>query len=233
MSLGALLYIFAVAKYQELTGDMAVMAGEFPNKALMSLADQAGMSVSYAGSDRFPPDGLFPLLAIKFLHPVVGFSFVIGLIAAAYSSADSALTALTTSFCVDFLGFEPGDDKIKTRMLVHVGFSLMLLLTIIIFNEISNRAIIDRVFTAAGYTYGPLLGLFSFGLLTHFKVRGRLVPIVCIISPVIAYLIKSNESLMFDNYSIGHEILLINGALTFIGLLIISKRQADGESSYR
>lgn len=233
LSLGALLYVFALTKYQMLTGIPAPADGGYPNEVLMTLADKAGMALSFTGSDTFPSDGLFPLLAIKYLHPAVGFCFVVGLIAAAYSSADSALTALTTSFCVDFLGVQPDDQNTRTRIWVHVGFSVVLLLLILLFNAIGNRAIIDRVFMAAGYTYGPLLGLFAVGLLTKWRVRGWGIPAVCLLSPLLVYIIKTNESLLFDGYTLGHEILLINGGLTMAGLFIISKWQKNGKSADR
>ncbi len=222
LSLGALLYLFAISKYNELSGAGLAANGQYPNEALLYLANHAGIA-NYAGSGAFPADGLFPLLALKYLNPVVGIAFVVGLIAAAYSSADSALTALTTSFCVDFLGIRPGDKKVKTRMLVHLGFSVTLLGVIILFNQISDRSVIDRVFMAAGYTYGPLLGLFSFGLLTKRKVSGWPVLLVALLSPVAAYMIKLNETFFLGDYIIGHEILLINGMITFLGLYLVSK----------
>ncbi len=229
LSLGALLYIFAISKYNELSGSSLPIEGQYPNEALLYLADKAGVA-NYTSGAQFPPDGLFPLLALKYLNPVVGVAFVVGLIAAAYSSADSALTALTTSFCVDFLGMKENDHKVKTRILVHLAFSIALLGVIIIFSKIADRSVIDRVFMAAGYTYGPLLGLFSFGILTKRKAGGWPILFVALLSPVLTYIIKSNEALITGDYVIGHEVLLINGLITFTGLYLISKKKDNGRA---
>jgi Na+/proline symporter len=223
LSLGALLYIYSLHQFAILTGDTtALNLQEFPNHALNYLSDKAGL----ASFEKFPSDNIFPMIALKYLSPVVGATFMIGLVAAAYSSADSALTSLTTTFCADFLGIKKGNEKIKTRYVVHLLFSILLLVTILIFNQIGNRAIIDQVFIAAGYTYGPLLGLFSFGLLTKRILMDKWVPVICILAPIISYLIKANEGLFFDNYTIGHELLIVNGMLTFFGLWLISRKNS-------
>lgn len=146
--------------------------------------------------------------------------FVLGLIAAAYSSADSALTALTTAFCVDFLGLEKSDDPKakKTRKWVHVGFSVLLMLTIYIFKWINDQSVIAALFQAAGFTYGPLLGLYAFGLFTKRKIQDKYSPIVAIASPIIMYFIH-----LF--WPMGFEVLIYNGALTFLGLWAISSKE--------
>ena len=169
-------------------------------------------------------DMLFPLLAIKHFIPLAGIIFILGLIAAAYSSADSALTALTTSFCIDFLNFEKGKENKKTRYLVHIGFSLVLLMVILIFKNINNDAVIKELFTIAGYTYGPLLGLYAFGLFTRFKIKDNLAPIICILSPIICYVLKEYSMELFKGYEMGFELLIINGLVTFIGLIMISRK---------
>ena len=136
-------------------------------------------SLSFKASykDQMLETELLPsFVAMQHATPMVSIAFIIGLVAAAYSSADSALTALTTSFCIDFLGYErlrPTD--IKMRRLVHIGFALILFITILIFNSINNEAVIKELFRAAGFTYGPLLGLFSFGILTKNKISDRYV----------------------------------------------------------
>ena len=162
-------------------------------------------------------DMLFPNIALNSGLPAyVGILFIIGIIAAAYSSADSALTSLTTSFCVDILEFEKQEPhkQIKTRKFVHLLMSLVLLCVILIFNAINDQSVIKSLFTVAGYTYGPLLGMFSFGLFTKYNVKDKLVPLIAIASPVICYIL--NLYIPF-----GFELLIINGLITFIGLFLI------------
>ncbi|MEP2771683.1 MAG: sodium:solute symporter [Fulvivirga sp.] len=176
-------------------------------------------------------DDLFPLLALNNFNIVAGVMFLLGIIAAAYSSADSALTALTTSFCVDFLNFKREDtlkSQVKqrnTRLKVHLAFSLILFVTILIFELINNEAVISSVFKAAGYTYGPLLGLYAFGLFTSFQVRDAWVPVLCVLSPIISYLININSEAWMNGYKFGFEILIVNGAITFLGLLLLIKKK--------
>ena len=167
------------------------------------------------------PDMLFPNIALNSALPsYVGILFIIGIIAAAYSSADSALTSLTTSFCIDILEFERQNpmQQIKTRKYVHLLMSLTLLCVILIFNAINDQSVIKSLFTVAGYTYGPLLGLYSFGLFTNFKIRDRYVPVVALSSPVLCYIL--NCYIPF-----GFELLILNGAFTFIGLCVLINRQ--------
>ncbi|WP_420385071.1 sodium:solute symporter [Roseivirga sp.] len=166
-------------------------------------------------------DTLYPMLALNHLGTFAGVVFLLGIIAAAYSSADSALTALTTAFCVDFLNFEKKEEeeKKKTRLKVHIGFSVLLFLVILIFNAINDDSVINSIFKAAGYTYGPLLGLFSFGLLTKRSVIDKYVLPVCLAAPILSYFIEVAS----DNW-FGFFILALNGALTFIGLLLISRK---------
>ncbi len=171
------------------------------------------------------PDDLFPFLALNYFPPVAGIIFLLGITAAAYSSADSALTSLTTSFCVDFLGFEPGvKGDNRTRMQIHMAFSVLLFIVIMIFYVINDESVISSLFTVAGYTYGPLLGLFAFGLFTKRKVSDKLVPLISVISPVLSYVLKANAPDWFWGYQIGFEILIFNGLFTFIGLMLISRR---------
>lgn len=171
-------------------------------------------------------DQLFPTIALQHLSPVVGIFFILGLIAAAYSSADSALTALTTSFCVDFLNFEKSEkeegEKQKTRWVVHIVFSIILIFTILLFNSLSNKAVINELFTIAGYTYGPLLGLFTFGMLSKRKINDKLVILVCILAPIISYIVNHFSEAIFGGFKFGFLIIALNGLLTFIGLLLIS-----------
>tara|TARA_B100001758_G_scaffold81904_1_gene69630 strand:- start:39447 stop:40868 length:1422 start_codon:yes stop_codon:yes gene_type:complete len=177
----------------------------------------------YIYSDVFsiiPPenaDMLFPNIALNSGLPVyVGILFIIGIIAAAYSSADSALTSLTTSFCVDIIEFEKQNpnQQIKTRKYVHLLFSLILLGVILLFNAINDQSVIKSLFTVAGYTYGPLLGMFSFGLFTKYKVKDKYVPLVAISSPIICYIL--NLYIPF-----GFELLILNGFITFSGIYLL------------
>lgn len=173
-------------------------------------------------------DQLFPLIALTHLPTYVGILFILGLIAAAYSSADSALTALTTSFCIDFLNFEKEDisqEKQKsTRFKVHIMMSVILLVVILLFEALNNDAIINMVFKAAGYTYGPLLGLFSFGLLTRIAIKDKYAWVVCLSAPVLSYIIDANSEAWFGGFQFGFLIVALNGALTFLGLLLIARR---------
>ncbi len=174
-------------------------------------------------------DELFPKIALNFLGPVAGVVFIIGLISAAYSSADSALTALTTSFSIDFLGLDKRNDipekkKIRIRYFVHFCIALVLITVILIFNAINDKAVIAKLFQFAGYTYGPLLGLYAFGLFTRFNVRDKWVPIIAILAPVITYLIEINSEKIIPGYKIGFELLIINGLVTFFGLFLVNKK---------
>jgi Na+/proline symporter len=165
-------------------------------------------------------DDLFPAVVNSGkLGMTVGIVFILGLIAAAYSSADSALTSLTTSFCVDILDFDSSDSRkqVKTRKMVHIGFSLLLFVVILLFKLKNDDSVVSDLFKAAGYTYGPLLGLYAFGLFTKWKVKDMYVPIVCILSPFLTYYIADN-SLEWFNYEFGFELLILNGIITFIGL---------------
>lgn len=171
-------------------------------------------------------DQLYPILAINYLGPVVAISFIIGIIAAAYSSADSALTSLTTSFCVDFLNFEKStqseEKKKSTRLKVHLVFSAILFGVILLFNWINDSAVINGLFTAAGYTYGPILGLFCFGIFTKRNFPNHLVLPVCLLAPILTFLINENSEILFGGLKFGFLIVVINGLITFLGLLLIS-----------
>ena len=174
-------------------------------------------------------DKLFPMLALDHLGDFAAIVFVIGLTAATFSSADSVLTTLTTSFCMDILGTEERKElseaqRTALRHKVHVGFAVSLWLVIIGFQAINSTAIIDAIFTLASYTYGPLLGLFAFGLFAKAKVNDRLVPVVCVLSPLICYVLQQNSFAWFHGYKIGFELLILNGLLTFIGLWFIRSK---------
>mgnify|MGYP001296412124 FL=1 len=165
-------------------------------------------------------DDLFPLIALKAdLGLGVGIFFILGLIAAAYSSADSALTSLTTSFCVDFLNIDQKAEQqqVQNRKWVHLAFSVVLVLAILIFKAINDDSVISALFMVAGYTYGPLLGLFTFGIFTKYNIKDRAVPIVAVLSPLIAYAVQ-----LYIPF--GFELLMVNGGITFLGLCLLIER---------
>lgn len=170
-------------------------------------------------------DQLFPTIAMSGkLGLATSLFFLLGLIAAAYSSADSALTSLTTSFSIDILEIDKKDneeEKEKTRKKIHILFSLILIVTILFFKYvIADDSVISNIFKAAGYTYGPLLGLYAFGLFTNFNVKDKLVPVICIISPFLAFEINYLTNYLWK-FDFEFFILILNGLLTFLGLLAI------------
>lgn len=190
---------------------------------LLIFAQHEGIAIPERGDD------LFPMLATQHLGPVVGLFFLVGLMAAAYSSADSALTSLTTSFTVDILGADE-NDEIKTRKLrrrSHLLFSFILLIVILVFRAINDDSVISAIFTVAGYTYGPLLGLYAFGLFTSIQVKDKWVPLVCLVAPVLCYVFSQN-SMEWFGFKLGFELLMLNGVLTFIGLLTIRSGKVKG-----
>jgi Na+/proline symporter len=171
-------------------------------------------------------DELYPRLALNEFSLLIGIFFLLGITASSYASADSALAGLTTSFCIDFLNFKDKPESLrkKQKFMVHVGFSLLFLVIIVIFREINNRSVIDAVLSIAGYTYGPLLGLFSFGLFTTLQVKDRLVPLICVLSPLVTWMISLNSEKLFGGYKFGLEVLILNGLITFAGLFLIADR---------
>lgn len=194
LSLGALLYIYA---------------------------NNQGISIPEKG------DELFATIATEgYLGTTVALFFVLGLIAAAYSSADSALTALTTSFSMDILEVNRLDEvqQVKVRKRVHIGISLVLALVIIVFKELNDDSVISELFKMAGFTYGPILGLFAYGIFTRKKIKDYLVLWVVVLSPIITYVLYKNSEVWFNGYKMGFELLLINGALTFLGLVLITQK---------
>ena len=214
--LGALLYIYA--------GSKGVITENFSEPELIKNCPIELLNSRTNVFECETTDQLFPFLSLRYLTPVAGLVFILGLIAAAYSSADSALTALTTSFCVDFLGFKEDSSRIRTRYIVHVGFSLLLFFTIIVFRLLNNESVINSLFKLAGYTYGPLLGLYSFGLFTKLKIKDNWVPLVAFFSPLLCGILSLKSKQWFGGYEFGFELLMLNGLLTFIGLLFLVRR---------
>lgn len=172
-------------------------------------------------------DDLFPVLAKDYLGVTVFVFFLLGLIAAAYSSADSALTSLTTSFSIDILDIEKKyskKDQVKVRKRIHILISLVLILVIVSFKYlIKDESVIAKLFVFAGYTYGPLLGLYAFGLFTKWNIKDKLVPIIAIAAPILSYIISVN-SLKWFGFEFGFFILILNGFLTFLGLVLIRRK---------
>ncbi len=170
---------------------------------------------------------LFPEIALNSgLGITIAATFILGLIAAAYSSADSALTALTTSYCVDFMNIEkrPEHEQKKLRKKVHIGMSILLVIVIIIFKHVLDSNVIDSLLTVAGYTYGPLLGLFAFGIFTNYKIKDNYVWVVAVISVFLTVIIGNIPAENIGGYVVGYELLPINGLLTFMGLLLIKRK---------
>jgi solute:Na+ symporter, SSS family len=191
----------------------------FVNLVFLSLGALLYMYAQSNGISFAKADDLFPAVALNGdLGIGVGVLFILGLIAAAYSSADSALTSLTTSFCIDILDFDEqvGAKGIKQRKLVHLGFSALLVVAILVFKAINDDSVISALFKVAGYTYGPLLGLYAFGLFTRINIKDKWVPLVAVLSPVACYVIQLY-------YPFGFELLMLNGAITFGGLYLLRK----------
>jgi SSS family transporter len=171
-------------------------------------------------------DEVFPLIATEYSPGIVGILFIIGLVASAYSAAGSALTALTTSFTVDILRAQrKGDAALgRIRRHVHIGMAVLMGTVIFVFNLLNNTSVIDAIYTLASYTYGPILGLFAFGIFTKKRVYDRYIPLVAIASPILCYVLQSNSEAWFNGYQISYELLIINALFTFIGLSLLIRR---------
>jgi SSS family transporter len=197
--------------------------------ALYVFAETKGIALPASG-DTVITDHVFPQLALNDFGTVAGVFFLLGITASSYASADSALAALTTGFCIDFLDFRNREEKQRQRLklYVHVGFSLLFLIIILLtkwyVDAHPGTDIISVILTVAGYTYGPLLGLFAFGIFTKKKLREILVPFVCVLVPMICYVLDKNSVQWFNGYAFGFELLIVNGFLTFLFLYLISKK---------
>lgn len=173
-------------------------------------------------------DELFPMIATQgYLPYVVGIVFIIGLISSAYAAAGSALTALTTSFTVDVLGIHGKSENIisRTRKKVHFAMAVVMGIVIFVFNILNNTSVIDAVYILASYTYGPILGLFAFGIFTKKQVRDKLVPIVAITSPVLCFIIQKIAATQW-NYQFSYELIIMNAAITYLGMWMISLKKS-------
>lgn len=174
-------------------------------------------------------DKIFPILAMEHMPPIVSVIFIIALISALFPSADGAITALTSTFCIDIIGIQRRADldeaaQKKIRQRVHLTFAAIFLVFVLIFKWVNDPSMIGLLLKIAAYTYGPLLGLFTFGIITKRMVNDKWVPYVCVAAPIICFLLDKFQKDLLGSYEVGLELLIINGALTFIGLLLISKK---------
>jgi len=184
---------------------------------LLMLATQNNITLPTSGDD------ILPMFATQYLGPLVTFLFVIGIIAATFASSDSALASLTTSFSVDILGVEHDKSKvaIRKRKLTHIGMSVLFVVIMLVFKLLNDKSVIDAIYIIVSYTYGPLLGMFSFGLFTKRQVRDKMVPIVAVASPFLSYGINVISTSYFK-YPLGYELLMVNGLITFVGMYLLS-----------
>ena len=176
-------------------------------------AQQSGIMLPEA------PDKIMPYMASEIMSPIVGICFVLGIISASFSSADSALTSITTTLAVDIFKWKQNENQ---RRMLHISICALFAIIVILFGYTQNRSIIDTIYTIVGYAYGPLLGMFAFGLFTRYQVRDKLVPIIAIVSPLLCYTINSITS-HYWGYYWGYELLLLNGLLVFVSLFLIKK----------
>jgi Na+/proline symporter len=177
-------------------------------------------------------DKLFPALALQHMPPVISVIFIIALISALFPSADGAMTALTSSICIDILGLQRRSDwsdaqKKKIRQRIHLLMAFIFLLFVLLFEWIDNPSMIGVILKIAAYTYGPLLGLFSFGILSKRQVEDKWVPVVCVAAPLLCFVVDKYQSVLFGDFQIGLELLIIIGLFTYLGLLLIKKKDVQ------
>lgn len=206
LSVGALLYIYAA---------------------------KDGIAVPLDDVSHLPrTDYLFPEIALNHFKGIPAIVFMLGLTAATFATTDSGLTALTTSFCIDFLNFDKIKDfnqkkMIRKRTMVHIGFSILILLVILLFNAVNDSSVVSAIFKVATYTYGPLIGLFAFSLYAKKRVvLDKATPIICILAPVACIFIDKYSTFLFNGYVFAEELIIVNGLLTFFGLLLVSKKKS-------
>lgn len=217
--LGGMLYLYAVdagAEFQKV-----MMDGRMETRLMLDNVNVMG-------------DALFPTLAMDYLPGIISLLFIVGLISALFPSADGALTALTSSFCIDILGMQRDTvrsekQKSKRRIRIHIAFALVFLMFVFLFRWINDRSIIDFLLYIANFTYGPLLGLFAFGILTRRTLRDNIAPAVCIVAPLLTLLIDKTSSSWLGDYKFGSELLVLNGLLTFFGLYFFSHNTDTGK----
>lgn len=190
----------------------------FLGSVLVYFAQKNGLQIA--------PDDLFPHIVQHYLPFGVFIIFIIGLISALFPSVDGAITALTASFCIDIVGFErkqlPEEKRKHIKSWVHLSFAALFTLLVFLFKAVDDKNIVSLIFLIAGYTYGPLLGLFSFGILTKRNVQSATIPVIVILAPVLCYILSKNAGIFGSQFQFGKEMLLINGSLTFVLLLLSS-----------
>jgi len=178
-------------------------------------------------------DNLYPMLAVNNLGMVSGTIFLVGIAAAAYSSADSSLTGLTTSFCIDVLDFnEDQNNRRKMRQGIHFGFTLLIFILIMFFSRINNESVLYAFIRTSGFIYGPLVGLFAFGMYSKRKVRDAWIPLICILAPLISVILDQNSEKWFNGYQFGYDILVVNSLITLFGLFILSKKNKEDDVTF-
>ena len=189
---------------------------------LYTFAERTGITIPIGSDNMFPTVATAPTMPI-----IVGILFILGLVSSTYSAAGSALTALTTSFTVDILGGTKRFDEVqltKVRKGVHIGMAVAMFVVICALFILGSSNVIDAVYTLASYTYGPILGLFAFGIITKWRVRGRYVGIVAIVAPILSFILQQNSERWFGGYKFSYELLIVNALITFIGLVLLIKR---------
>jgi Na+/proline symporter len=214
LSLGALLYLYGISK-----------GGAFSHV----MVDGKDKLQFLLDGRNIMGDDIFPVLAFQYMPPIISIIFIIGLISALFPSADGALTALTSSFCIDMLGIKRQPNlsekqQHRIRLAVHYSFAVLFLVCVFLFRAADNGSLIRTLLIIAGYTYGPLLALFSFGILTKRSVLHTMIPVVCLAGPVVTYILKVNDAQLLGGYTIGNELLLVNATITFALLLVFSKK---------
>lgn len=198
-------------------------------------ANREGIPIPLDHTTHLPrTDYLFPEIALNYFKGLPAIVFMLGLTAATFATTDSGLTALTTSFCVDFLKFgtkQRGEkEAVRIRTMVHVFFSLLILAVILLFNAINSASVVTAIFTVATYTYGPLLGLFGFSLYAKGRyVYDRMTPAICIAAPILSFLLNKYSKELLGGYVFAEELIVVNGLLTFAGLLLFSKKRMPAE----
>ncbi len=195
--------------------------------AMYLYAQTKGVDLPVNAEGKIMADRVFPTLAFNEFGTVAGIFFLLGITASSYASSDSALAALTTGFCIDFLNFNKRTnekEKQRLKLITHVSFSLLFLVIILFVYAFKADSLISLILRVASYTYGPLLGLFFFGILTKRMLKEVLVPVICILIPVLCFVLDKYSVNLFNGYQFGFELLILNGALTFVGLWLISKR---------
>lgn len=195
-------------------------------------ANKNGIAVPLDATSHQPrTDYLFPEIALNHFKGVPAIVFMLGLTAATFATTDSGLTALTTSFCIDFLNFDKNKilteaQMIRRRTFVHIGFSILILLVILLFNAVNDASVVSAIFKVATYTYGPLIGLFAFSLYAKKRtVLDKATPVICIVSPLICFFIDKYSRQLLGGYVFAEELIIVNGLITFLGLLLVSKKR--------